>query len=87
MKLPTRVRFPGGLSIPVKEVARKDMAVAADRATGGFYSHSEKIIWIDKALGNEEKWRILYHEIKHALIEIYDDMVVHKTWLPWKGGK
>lgn len=38
----------------------------------GLCDPEEKIIYIDKSLSKEDKWKTFLHELKHALIEEYN---------------
>lgn len=82
--LPKRYLVGGKTYIPIRQVSREHMAVAGDPSNGGFYDHGNRVIWIDKTLPIQEKWRVYLHERKHLLIEWYDELVVHKTWKPWE---
>lgn len=72
--LPKRFRFPGGPWITIKEAPRADVTVAADKDTAGFYSHVNLTIWIDASLPLRERWRVLWHELAHALVDQRDDL-------------
>ncbi len=84
--MPKRIRvLPGAPWTTIKIVPAKDMAVATDRVTGGFYQHTELTIWISADLPKHQQWLVLCHECLHAITDQYDE-IVDGTIKPW-GGK
>jgi len=84
-RLPKRwSALPGAPKLKIELKSRHEINVANGVNAGGFYDHENRAIWIDKSLATPEKWRVLWHElIGHAMIEWYDELVVHKTIKPW----
>ena len=80
--LPKRYRFPGGPWVTVKEAPRADVNVAAGKDTDAFYVHQHLTVWIDASQPVKRRWKLLWHEMAHALVDQRDE-VNDEIIKPW----
>ena len=90
--LPKSIMLPGLSRVPIKLVTAKSLEnefCAEERLNVEFYAaafvyrNGKPTILINKSQSIKSQWKVLYHEIKHYLIDVYDDMLSEEL-KPWQ---
>lgn len=91
-RLPDSIQLPGLQRVPIQLVspatlhnhfAHDEQEGVEEYQAAFIYQEGKPYILINNKLGVKDQWKRLYHEMKHYLVDIYDDML-HEVIQPWK---